>query len=209
MAPTIAIIDYGMGNLRSVEKALERVGAAPVISADPVRIGAADGLVLPGVGAFPRAMERIGELELAGPITAAAERETPILGVCLGMQLLFESSTEGTGAEGLGLLGGTVKRIDAPGLKLPHIGWSPLRLRRGSEITGGIDDREPFYFVHSFAALPAVEQELIAAADYGPAIAAVVGRDRIFGAQFHPEKSSVAGLQMLDNFVGLCSAVPA
>lgn len=208
MSPTVAIINYGMGNLRSVEKALERVGAEATMTSDRAEIEAADGLVLPGVGAFPRAMERIEELGLEEPIAAAAERRAPILGVCLGMQLLFERSSEGSGADGLGLLPGRVERIEAPGLKLPHIGWSPLRMRRGSEITASIDDGEPFYFVHSFVARPRGE-DLIATATYGGEVAAVVGRDRVFGAQFHPEKSSMAGLRMLGNFVGLCAGVPA
>lgn len=208
MAAEVAIINYGMGNLRSVEKAIERVGAVPRITADPARIAAVDGVILPGVGAFPRAMERIAELGLEDPVRGAVAEGTPVLGICLGMQLLFASTTEGGGAAGLGLLDGKVERIDAPGQKLPHIGWSPLKLARDSDLTTGIDPGEPFYFVHSYAASPLAD-DLIATAAYGQPVAAIVGRDRIFGAQFHPEKSSGAGLRMLSNFVALCAPVPA
>lgn len=208
MDPRIAVVNYGMGNLRSVEKAVERVGATPEISSDPARIDAADGLILPGVGAFPRAMARIEELGLAETIVGAARSGKPVLGVCLGMQLLFTDSVEGGGARGLGLLPGSVTRIDAPGLKLPHIGWSPLALRQSSPLTDGIDEGEPFYFVHSFVARPRGE-DLLADAGYGERIAAVIGSGNVFGAQFHPEKSSAAGLRMLANFCSLCAPVGA
>jgi glutamine amidotransferase len=202
----VGIVNYGMGNLRSVEKALERVGAEPLISDEPEPLGRADGLILPGVGAFPKAMERIRERGFDDYLSSRIVAGTPVLGVCLGMQLLFERSTEGGGADGLGLLRGGVERLDAPGLKLPHIGWSPLRLQRGSALTEGLADGEPFYFVHNYAPRPEPE-ELLGSADYGERFAAVVGRHPVYGAQFHPEKSSTAGLRMLASFVSICSTV--
>ncbi len=205
---SIGIVNYGMGNLRSVEKALERVGARPLISADADQLSHCDGLLLPGVGAFPKAMERIRELELDRLIGSAAAGGTPVLGVCLGMQLLFERSSENGGAEGLGLLEGEVDALRAPGMKLPNIGWSPLQGLRESRLAEGIAGGEPFYFVHSFVARPAAD-ELIAEATYGERFAAVVGRGKVFGAQFHPEKSSSAGLRMLRNFGSICTPVAA
>jgi glutamine amidotransferase len=201
----IAVIDYGMGNLRSASKALEHVGAGVTLTADLDRIGAADAIVLPGVGAFPEAMRRIRELGLEGPLVAAVEDGKPLLGICLGMQLLFESSAENGGADGLGLLPGTVEPLRAGGLKVPHIGWEPVRVERESPIAAGIESEEPFYFVHSFVARPRPEH-LIATAEHGERFAAVVGDGRIFGTQFHPEKSSAAGLRMLANF--LAAAAP-
>lgn len=206
MSPRIGIVNYGMGNLRSVEKAIEHVGAIPEISGESSRLVEADGLVLPGVGAFPRAMERVRELGLAELIADRVAAGIPVLGVCLGMQLLFESSAENGGSEGLGLLEGEVRPLAAPGLKLPHIGWAKLSIERDSALTAGIADGAAFYFVHSLAPEPGGE-ELIATASYGRPFAAVVGRDRVFGAQFHPEKSSAAGLRMLANFTALCAPV--
>jgi imidazole glycerol-phosphate synthase subunit HisH len=204
----IGIVNYGMGNLRSVEKALERVGAEPTISAAPEQLGAADGLILPGVGAFPAASERIAAAGLDDFLRDRAAAGVPILGVCLGMQLLFDSSTEHGGAAGLGLLSGPVERLEPGGLKLPHIGWSPLQVERASPLIEGIADREPFYFVHSFVARPQPE-ERIAGAEHGERFAAVVGSHPIYGAQFHPEKSSVAGLRLLRNFAAICAPVGA
>ena len=206
MTATIGIVNYGMGNLRSVEKALEHVGARAEISSDPEQLAEADGLILPGVGAFPRAMTRIHELGLGAMIRQRADAGCPVLGVCLGMQLLFESSTELGGAEGLGLLEGDVVALEADGLKLPHIGWARVEIERETPLSAGIDSGTTFYFVHSFAARPG-GTALIASAAYGNEFAAVAGRDHIFGAQFHPEKSSAAGLRMLANFAGLCAPV--
>jgi glutamine amidotransferase len=208
MTTRIAIIDYGMGNLRSVEKALEHVGVAATISYDPAEIGAADGLVLPGVGAFPRAMERIRERGLDGLIAERREAGVPILGICLGLQLLFESTTELGGADGLGLLPGAVSDLEAAGLKVPHIGWSPVRWERQSRLAEGIESETPFYFVHSFAPRPG-PGELLGSAAYGARFACAAERDNVFGVQFHPEKSSAAGLQLLANFAGVCASVPA
>jgi glutamine amidotransferase len=204
----IAILNYGMGNLRSVEKALEHVGVTASITADAEAARAADGLILPGVGAFPRAMERIGELGLDELIAERRQAGVPILGICLGLQLLFGSTTELGGAAGLGLLDGPVAELEADGLKVPHIGWSPVRWERESRLTDGIDSETPFYFVHSFAPRPAAA-ELLGSAEYGARFACAAERDNVFGVQFHPEKSSAAGLRLLSNFAGVCASVPA
>src|SRR6201996_8715924 len=157
---TILILDYGMGNLRSVEKALEHVGARASIGADPARVREADGLILPGVGAFPRAMERIRATGLDELVAERAAAGTPILGICLGLQLLFERSEELGGAAGLGLLPGAVTKLDAPGLKVPDIGWAPVRWERQSRLTSGIASETPFYLVHSFVARPSGDDTL-------------------------------------------------
>jgi imidazole glycerol-phosphate synthase subunit HisH len=204
-APLILVLDYGMGNLRSVEKALEHVGARAAIGADPDEVRAADGLILPGVGAFPRAMERIRATGLDQLIAERAAAGTPILGICLGLQLLFERSEELGGADGLGLLPGAVTALDAPGLKVPHIGWSPVRWERDSRLAAGIDSETPFYFVHSFAPRPAGEDTL-GTAEYGERFVCAAERDNVFGVQFHPEKSSAAGLRLLANFAAKCGA---
>jgi glutamine amidotransferase len=208
MSARICILDYGMGNLRSVEKALEHVGATATIANDAETIGAADGLILPGVGAFPKAMENIRSLGLDQLIEGRRAAGTPILGICLGLQLLFDSSTELGGAGGLGLLAGEVSELDAPGLKIPHIGWSPVRWERRSRLTEGIESETPFYLVHSFA--PRAEaDELLGTAAYGARFTCAAERDNVFGVQFHPEKSSTAGLRLLSNFAGICASVPA
>jgi glutamine amidotransferase len=203
----IAILDYGMGNLRSVEKALEHVGATATISHDPAEVRRADGVILPGVGAFPRAMERVRERGLDELIAERHNAGVPILGICLGLQLLFESTTELGGAAGLGLFDGTVTELDANGLKVPHIGWSPVRWERESRLTDGIESETPFYFVHSFAPRAAAG-ELLGSAAYGTRFACAAERDNVFGVQFHPEKSSAAGLRLLSNFAGVCASVP-
>lgn len=197
-----------MGNLRSVEKALEHVGARAAIGADPDEIRAADGLILPGVGAFPRAMERIRATGLDELIAERAAAGTPILGICLGLQLLFERSEELGGADGLGLLPGAVTALDAPGLKVPNIGWAPVRWERESRLTAGIASETPFYLVHSFVARASAEDTL-GTAEYGERFVCAAERDNIFGVQFHPEKSSAAGLALLANFAGICAKAPA
>jgi len=208
MSARIAILDYGMGNLRSVEKALEHVGATATVTADPGAIRDAEGLILPGVGAFPRAMERVRERGLDELIDERLEAEVPVLGICLGLQLLFETSSELGGATGLGLLPGPVERLRAPGLKIPHIGWAPVRWERESRLTEGIESETPFYFVHSFAPQPLAE-DLLGSAEYGERFACAAERGNVFGVQFHPEKSSAAGLRLLANFAGVCASVPA
>ncbi|HRV60201.1 MAG TPA: imidazole glycerol phosphate synthase subunit HisH [Solirubrobacterales bacterium] len=202
--PKIAILDYGMGNLRSVEKALEKVGARAIVTADEVEIDSADGLVLPGVGAFPKAMEKIRELELDRMLRDAVAEDKPVLGICLGLQLLFESSVEQGGAEGLGLLEGDVVQVPAGGRKIPHIGWAEVTWAKPDPLTEGLRPGEPFYFVHSFVVQP-TDSELIGTASYGGRFACMAGRGKVWGAQFHPEKSSAAGLRMLRNFREICS----
>ncbi len=205
----VAIVDYGMGNRRSVEKALEHVGATVSITRDPVQLRAADGLLLPGVGAFPAAMRTLRELDLEEVLVDCARGGMPFFGSCMGMQLLFESSEEHEGATGLGLLRGAVKRLDAGGRKLPHIGWSEVRWTRHAPILDGLPDPAIFYHVHSYAPHPADEHDVLGVSDYGAPFASVVARDNVFGAQFHPEKSSTHGLALLRNFARLCDRVAA
>jgi glutamine amidotransferase len=208
MTARICILDYGMGNLRSVEKALEHVGVTATIANDPDTVRAADGVILPGVGAFPRAMERIRELGLDELIFERRDSGVPILGICLGLQLLFESTTELGGATGIGMLAGGVAELDAGDLKVPHIGWSPVRWEQDSRLTEGIESDTPFYFVHSFTPSPSSD-DLLGSAAYGTRFACAAERDNVFGVQFHPEKSSSAGLRLLSNFAGVCAAAPA
>ena len=208
MSARICILDYGMGNLRSVEKALEHVGASATIASEPETIRSADGLILPGVGAFPKAMQRVRELGLDELTRERLDAGVPVLGICLGLQLLFDSTTELGGAEGIGLLPGGVAELDAAGLKVPHIGWSPVRWEKSSRLVEGIESETPFYFVHSFAPSPAGE-DLLGSAAYGARFACAAERDNVFGVQFHPEKSSSAGLRLLSNFAGICVAAPA
>jgi glutamine amidotransferase len=208
MTTRIAILDYGMGNLRSVEKALEHIGAVAQISNDAGAVRGADGVILPGVGAFPKAMERVHELGLDELIAERRDAGVPLLGICLGLQLLFDSTTELGGATGLGLLSGEVDGLDADGLKVPHIGWSPVRWERESRLTDGIETETPFYFVHSFAPRASAD-ELLGSAAYGERFTCAAERENVFGVQFHPEKSSAAGLRLLSNFTRICASVPA
>jgi glutamine amidotransferase len=204
----VAVIDYGMGNRRSVEKALERVGARAVITADHDELRAADGLVLPGVGAFPRAMRNLDALGLPDLIRELGATGRPLLGICLGMQLLFDSSEELGSSPGLGLIGGEVTRLEAGGLRIPHIGWNEVRFERPSALIGELPEAgAPFYHVHSYAARPSDPDTVVGTTDYGERFATVVGHGSVFGVQFHPEKSSRDGLRMLDAFVGVCAGV--
>jgi glutamine amidotransferase len=202
----IAVLDYGMGNLRSVEKALERVGAKAELTPDPERAADADGVILPGVGAFAKAMERVHAQELDELVCDRVEEGRPVLGICLGMQLLFDSSDELGGAEGLRLLPGPVGPLAANGYKVPHIGWSPVRWTRKSRLTQGLGDETPFYFVHSFVPRPSNTEDILGTAEYGERFACVVERPPLYGAQFHPEKSSADGLRMLENFTRICAS---
>jgi glutamine amidotransferase len=198
----LAIVDYGMGNRRSVEKALEHVGARVTVSHGHGELRSADALVLPGVGAFPAAMGRIRALGLDELIAEGAADAIPILGICLGMQLLFERSEELEPTAGLGLLGGVVTPLRTDGARLPHIGWSDVRFVRDCALSAGMAGRErPFYHVHSFAARPSEADDVVATAEYGERFATIVARDTVFGIQFHPEKSSADGLALLASFV--------
>jgi glutamine amidotransferase len=201
----IGVVDYGMGNRRSVEKALEHVGAAPVLTGDADRLAAADGLVLPGVGAFPEAMRRLRAAALDETVRARVAAGVPLLGLCLGMHLLFDRSDEHEGGDGLGLVPGHVRRLRAPGLKLPHIGWNEVRWTRRDPLVDGLPDPSTFYHVHSYVAEPADPADALGVSDYGEPFVSVVGRGRIFGAQFHPEKSSSHGLALLERFARLCA----
>jgi imidazole glycerol-phosphate synthase subunit HisH len=199
---TVALVDYGMGNRRSVEKALEHVGARVARTADRDEIVAADAIVLPGVGAFPEAMRRLHALDLVDAIRERAAAGVPLLGICLGMQLLFDSSEEHEGAAGLGLLPGTVTRLDAPGLKVPHIGWNTVTFTRPSALTVGLGEAAAFYHVHTYACRPQDESDVVGRGEYGERFVSIVERDNVMGVQFHPEKSSLDGLALLRNFAG-------
>jgi glutamine amidotransferase len=203
----IAILDYGMGNLRSVEKALAHVGSRGVITHDAERVRDADGVILPGVGAFPKAMERVRELGLDALVRERLDAGTPVLGICLGLQLLFASTSENEGSSGIGVLEGPVEPLSAPGLKLPHIGWSPVTWERSSPLTDGLEGQTPFYFVHTFAPRPADEDVVLGTAAYGERFVCAVARPPLYGVQFHPEKSSSSGLRLLENFAGICASV--
>jgi imidazole glycerol-phosphate synthase subunit HisH len=204
----IGVIDYGMGNRRSVEKALEHVGAHVSLTSDHDELERCDGLVLPGVGAFPKAMRNLGELGLVELIHSRVEQGTPLLGICLGMQLLFEHSEELASTPGLGLIAGEVTRLEAGSLRVPHIGWNEVRLERASALTAELPRSGcPFYHVHSFAARPRDPDTIIGTTEYGERFATIVGRGSVVGVQFHPEKSSLNGLRMLDGFVAVCAGV--
>jgi glutamine amidotransferase len=205
----IAVVDYGMGNLRSVEKALVRTGAAAEVTRDHGRLGSADGIVLPGVGAFPKAMRNLRELGLDVLLKGLSSEGVPVLGICLGMQLLFESSSENEGGAGLGLLSGPVERLLAPGLKIPLIGWSPVAWARRSPLIEELPDECPFYFVHSFAPAAVPDDDVLGTTEYGERFVCAVERGCVFGVQFHPEKSSSSGLRLLRNFTAICAAVGA
>ncbi len=205
-APLIAVVDYGMGNRRSVEKALEHVGARTTLSSDHDTLLQADGLVVPGVGAFPLAMSRLRELGLIDLLRERVDQRTPLLGICLGMQLLFDRSEELGETDGLGLIRGVVSPLRTGRLRVPHIGWNDARFDRPSPLTAELPERGcPFYHVHSFAVRPADGEVVVATAEYGERFSTVVAHGSVFGVQFHPEKSSLHGLQMLANFTALCA----
>ena len=199
-----AIIDYDAGNLRSVEKALQALGEETVITRDREEILSADRVILPGVGAFGDAMEKLHQYGLVEIIRQVVQKGTPFLGICLGQQLLFEESEESQGVPGLGILKGKIRRIpNTPGLKIPHMGWNSLTLRPGTRLFSGLGEDPYVYFVHSYY-LEAADPEIVAAsADYGVVIHAAVETGNVFACQFHPEKSSDTGLQILKNFISL------
>ena len=202
--PRIAILDYGMGNLRSVEKAFAHVGATAEVTRDVARARAAAGIVLPGVGAFARAMQGVRRAGFDELVRERVDAGVPVLGLCLGMQLLFESSTELGGEEGLGLLEGPVTELEAPGLKVPQIGWNQVSWRRRSPLVEGLPDACAFYHVHSFAARPDRPEDVLGTATYGEEFVSAVERPPLYGVQFHPEKSGPDGLRLLGNFARLC-----
>jgi glutamine amidotransferase len=206
-APRIAVLDYGIGNLRSAEKALQHVGAAARLVTDPVDVAAADAVVLPGVGAFGACARALRESGLEGPARAALEGGVPFFGVCVGFQLLYEGSVESPGAAGLGVFAGDVAALP-PGVKHPQMQWNQLEVTTTEDgeppALHGLGPRPWVYFVHSFA--PPVGEETVAVCDYGGPVAALVSRGTLWGAQFHPEKSGSTGLQLLSNFVDLAAA---
>ena len=198
----IVIIDYGMGNLRNVQKAFEHIGVAARISPDAADLRLADGLILPGVGAFGDAMENLHNAGLVDPIQQSVAAGKPLLGICLGLQLLFEESEEMGSHRGLGLLPGRVVRFPEGELKVPHIGWNQLEpAPDAGPLLAGISAGAYAYFVHSYYALPAVSSDVLASTEYGVEFASIVGRGRVWGAQFHPEKSQEVGLRLLKNWL--------
>ena len=205
----IAILDYGMGNLRSVEKALAHVGQESVRTADHDLVREAGAVILPGVGAFRKAMEAVRARGFDELLRERVDNQVPVLGLCLGMQLLFESSTEIGGAEGLGLLEGEVRELETGGLKVPQIGWNTVAWRGDSPLADGLPPRTPMYHVHSYAARPADVEDIVGTAHYGTEFVSAVNRGNVYGVQFHPEKSGPAGLALLSNFAGLHQAVAA
>lgn len=200
-AKKIAVLDYGIGNLRSAQKGLQKVGADARLTADPAEIEAADGVVLPGVGAFGACMKALAETGLDHQAKVAAESGRPFLGICVGMQLIFDGSEETPGVAGLGILPGTVRRLPK-GVKHPQMQWNQIEQCRAHPLLDGLDG-EWLYFVHSYAAVPDDHEQILARVDYGGPVVAAVGTGTIMATQFHPEKSAAAGLRLLSNFASL------
>ena len=199
--PNIAIIDYGMGNLRSVQKGIERVGFAAEVTRDRERIAAAAGVVLPGVGAFGACMDNLRAYGLIDTVRRVIERGTPFLGICLGMQLLFEESEEFGRVSGLGIFPGRVVRFqDQPDLKVPHMGWNQITKRQDPPHLRGIDNGAFVYFVHSYYVVPADPSLTATSTEYGVEFTSAIVRDNVFATQYHPEKSQAVGLKILENF---------
>ena len=196
-----AIVDYGAGNLRSVELALARLGVHTRVTADPDMLALADGLILPGVGAFSDAMAALGRSGTIPAVLEAVGAGRPLLGICLGMQLLLDGSEEGPGVPGLGLIPGEVRRLPGCGLKIPHMGWNSLTPAKPSPLFKGLPEEPYVYFVHSYACKAADPADVLAVTDYGVPFHAAVQRGRILGFQFHPEKSGDVGQKLLANFV--------
>lgn len=200
----IALIDYDAGNLKSVEKALQLLGEEVIVTRNPEEILSADKVILPGVGCFKDAMDNLHQYGLVSVIHQVVEQKTPFLGICLGLQLLFERSDESPGVEGLGILKGEVLRIPAKeGLKIPHMGWNSLTFPNKGRLFEGIEENSYVYFVHSYYLKAAEKNIVTAATEYGTYIHASVEKDNVFACQFHPEKSSHVGLQILKNFASI------
>jgi imidazole glycerol-phosphate synthase subunit HisH len=200
----IAVLDYGIGNLRSAEKALQHLGVDAALTTDPAVARNASGVVLPGVGAFGRCMEQLRESGLEPVVHEAVEAGKPFLGICIGMQMLFDASEEAPGVKGLGIISGDVRRLTVTSERLPHMGWNTLQIRTGSMLFDGIDDGSWLYFVHSYAPVPADEAVTAATTEYGGTVVAAVEQGRVWATQFHPEKSAANGLRLLQNFADAC-----
>ena len=199
------IIDYGMGNLRSVEKTVEAIGGRPVITGSPDAVRKAARLILPGVGAFGDAMENLRQSGLDDAIRDAVNSGMPLLGLCLGLQLIFTQSEEFGHHEGLNLIPGSVRRFNDPGLRVPHVGWNQIEGSQPNPLLENIPEGAYFYFVHSFFVEPARTEDVLRWTDYGRRFCSIACRDNVWGAQFHPEKSQNAGKQLLRNFLALKS----
>ena len=201
----IAVVDYGIGNLRSAEKALQRVGADAVLTDDPASVDSADAVVLPGVGAFGRCMEALRSSGLEAPTRKAILDGRPFLGICVGMQMLYEGSDESPGVAGLGVLAGRVRRLPE-GVKRPQMQWNRLEVEAASPMFAGLDGSAWMYFVHSYSPEPSAE--VVATCDYGGEVVAAVARDQLWATQFHPEKSGANGLGLLANFCRSVAPLP-
>jgi imidazole glycerol-phosphate synthase subunit HisH len=200
----IAIIDYGMGNLRSVQKGLEKVGSSAIITSDPEQVAAADKVVLPGVGAFEDAISELRRLNLDRPVLDAVHSGKPFLGICLGLQLLFDVSYENGRHKGLGVVRGEVVRFQLPKeFSVPHMGWNQLTVRKPTPILRGLDEGTYVYFVHSYYVVPEDKSVIAAETDYGGPFCSMIAFDNVFATQFHPEKSQSDGLRILKNFAEL------
>jgi glutamine amidotransferase len=202
---SIAVLDYGIGNLRSAEKALQHLGVDAALTTDPAVARQAAGVVLPGVGAFGRCMEQLRESGLEPVVHEAVEAGKPFLGICVGMQMLFDSSEEAPGCKGLGIIPGEVRRLPVTTERLPHMGWNTVKIRTGSVLFDGIDDGSWLYFVHSYAPVPDDEAVTAATTEYAGTVVAAVEQGRVWATQFHPEKSAANGLRLLQNFAGVCA----
>lgn len=201
----IAIIDYGMGNLRSVQKGFEKVGYQAEFVSEPSLLKNYRGVVLPGVGAFGDAMENLQQMGMVAALQQVAASGKPLLGICLGQQLLFESSEEWGETAGLAIFPGKVSRLPS-GYKIPHMGWNQIRIKQQSPLLAGVECDAAFYFVHSYYVDPADSQVVLTTTDYGVSFASIIGNKNVFGIQFHPEKSSQSGLKILRNFGKLVAA---
>jgi glutamine amidotransferase len=204
----IAVLDYGIGNLRSAEKALQHLGVRAALTTDPAVAREARGVVLPGVGAFGRCMEQLRESGLEPVVHEAVEAGKPFLGICVGMQMLFDASEESPGTKGLGIIPGEVRKLTVTTERLPHMGWNTITITHGSVLFDGIDDGSWLYFVHSFAPVPGDPAVVAAVTDYGGDVVAAVEHDHVWATQFHPEKSAANGLRILSNFARRCAGEP-